>query len=117
MATGSQAVEGRPDAQRPRPKQREKVLVVMHSDSWVEVFAEDHIDVRIAQRLHAGNDASVNQVDEYLELSLPQCYRRLYLPVNLRAFDQCRKQTPEGEIERRQMLDTLKVLREVGQHG
>jgi hypothetical protein len=95
---------------------RVKVLVVLHSDGWVEIFAADNVDVAIRHRLHTEADASVNLVDEYLERSLPAAYQRLYLPQKLRAFDQCRKVTVEDEIEKRILLQVLAALREVHQH-
>ena len=113
---GSQAVDGRPDGQRPPRPPRVKVLVVLHSDSWVECYADKTVDVHIVQRLHVENDASVHLVDLYLEGLLPKCYRRLHWPVKLRAADQCRKVTPEMMLERRWNLDFLAALREVGQH-
>jgi len=95
----------------PLPR-REKVLVVMHADGWVEAYADKNVDVRIVQRLHSSDDSGemAELLDIYTEASLPKCYRNLFVPINLRAQDQCRLVTPDAEAER---LENLYYLREL----
>jgi hypothetical protein len=98
----------------PRPPQPErvKVLVMLHSDAWVEVYADKRVDVRIVQRLYVEDDASVNLVDEHLERSLPEVYRRLYWPVKLRAAALVRRVTPETALSTLIDLDIIEALRQ-----
>jgi hypothetical protein len=111
--SGREVSEGRGGQRLPRPE-RKKVLVVLHSDGWVEAYSDKTVDVYITQRLHTEDDASVHLVDEYLERSLPKVYRRLYWPVKLRAVGQCRRVTPEAMLDRRLALDLLAALRQIG---
>ena len=112
-ATDCKAKVVLPPVRPPRPE-RVKVLAVLHSDNWVEIYADKHVDVAIVNRVHAINPASANLVDQVLELSIPRCYRRLYEPVNLRAADKCRKVTAEDVLDTRWQLDLLRELREIG---
>ena len=90
-------------SKRTPPPRREKVLVVLHSDGWVEVYAERHIDVKVVQKLHTIDESAemATLLDEYIETTIPKCYRDLYVPVKLRAQDQCRLITAD------QAADTL----------
>lgn len=79
---------------------RERVLVVLHSDGWVEVYARRNVDVRIVNRLHVtGGDATTADIlDALVECDLPQCYRWLYYPRRLRDVGQVRRITPEQKL-------------------
>jgi hypothetical protein len=79
---------------------RERVLVVLHSDGWVEVYARRNVDVRIVNRLHVtGGDAMTADIlDALVECDLPKCYRWLYYPRRLRDVGQVRRITPEQKL-------------------
>jgi len=79
---------------------RERVLVVLHSDGWVEVYARRNVDVRIVNRLHVtGGDAMTAHIlDALVECELPKCYRWLYYPRRLRDVGQVRRITPEQKL-------------------
>lgn len=105
------SIDDSPKPEPPRP--REGVFVVLHSDGWVEVFAEKHVDVAIVNRLHA-TDVSpefATDLDQYTGLSAPRCYRKLYWPNKLRATGQIVKQTFEQEGIRLQNVKTLRKIR------
>ncbi len=94
--------------------QRQKVLVVLHADGFVEVFGERHVDVHIVNRLHVEDeDASqANLLDAYHEGTMPWCYRQLYWPNKLRAVGLVEKRTPEKMLDTIWQLSILKGLRE-----
>ena len=102
-----------PPGQRPAP--RSKVLVVLHSDGWVEAYAEKNVDVHIVQRLHITNPANVHLADEYTESTIPRCYRDLYWPVKLRALGQCRRITAEQCLDKHLDLQLLREIRNLGE--
>jgi hypothetical protein len=102
-----------PPQQRTLP--RPKVLIVLHSDGWVEAYAEKNVDVHIVQRLHITNPVNVNLADEYIESTVPRCYRDLYWPVKLRAISQCRLVTPEQRLDAHLDLQLLREIRNLGE--
>ena len=92
----------------PRPaapprKERIKMLVVMRGNGLIEVYADDHVDVHMVNRLDVGDLTAegATLLDEYHMGTMPRCYRRLYWPKKLRAMGFYEKITPE------QALDTL----------
>lgn len=97
---------------RTPPPRREKVLVMLSADGFVQVYAERNIDVKIVQRLHTLDESAemATLLDEYIETTLPRCYRDLFVPVKLRAQDQCRVITPEQEADK---IEGLYYLREL----
>ena len=80
---------------RPTYQPREAVLVVMHADGWVEVFAEKNVVVHIATFPCVYSAKVANAAEQYVELMMPWRYRKLYWPVKLRAADTVRKATLE----------------------
>lgn len=102
------------------PRPREKVLIVMYSDGWIEVYADKNVDAHIAQRLHITNPKNATNADEYLESTLPRCYRELYWPIKLRASGQCKKVTPEQALNTHLEMHLLREIRNLGEvftHG
>jgi hypothetical protein len=101
-------------SQRPRTPhpRREKVLIVLDADGWVEVYGGRNIDVKIAHRLKTVGTSpeTAKLIDQYLESFLPSYYRNLFVPIHLRAQDQCRMVTPDMEADR---LEELYYLREL----
>lgn len=57
---------------------REKVLVVIRVDGFVECFAEAWIDLCVIE------ERLSDETDSDLERRMPHCYRELYLPGKLR---------------------------------
>jgi hypothetical protein len=108
-----QAADQGPCVSQP-PAPRSKVLIVLYSDGWVEAYAEKYVDVHIVQRLHITNPANANLADEYLESTIPRCYRDLFWPIKRRAMGQCRKVTAEQRLDAH--LD-LQLLREIQSWG
>jgi hypothetical protein len=88
-------------------------VVQLYSDGYVEVYGPDHVDVRVVNRLHIGNPANASDVDAYHERQLPQRYREVMFPRNLRAAGQCRKITPEQEAARLLDLALLRAIQEL----
>lgn len=90
------------------PRQREKVLIAMHGDGFVEVFADKHVDACVVNVPYVPTRRGEQIADDNLHLMLPRCYRPLHSPGKLRAFEKHRKVTPE-ELHKRQ--DELAILR------
>ncbi len=98
-------------AKRPKLRQRARVLIVLNSDGFVEVYGEPGLWIHVAQRLQAdGNQAEV-MADEYLDATLPKAFKELFYPVKLQAVGQCRRIRAEDEVNRRINLAVLRELR------
>lgn len=68
------------------PPRREQVLVVAHGDGFIQAFAEGHIDIRIVMMpMVDGSSHGEILAEEWLERSVPDCYRRIFWPGNVRA--------------------------------
>jgi hypothetical protein len=110
-AVGHEAEEGRRKVRVVRVPRRERVLVVLRSNGWVEVYARRTVDVRVVNRIHAtGDSETAHALDRLVELQLPKCYRRLYFPVRLRGAGQVRKVTPEQALATLHDLDLLRAV-------
>ena len=97
-----------------RPK-REAVLVVGHSDGWIQVFAEKSVDVRIEMLPHSITPEAEVLAEEYVGLSLPKRYRDVYWPSMQRAADMMRLVLPSDIARRDWELDFLKALDSAGE--
>ncbi len=100
-----------PKAKRPKLRQRPRVLIVLNSDGFIEVYGEPGLSVHIAQRLHVEGNATEATADEYLDRSLPKAFRELFYPVKRQAVGQCRRITVADEMDRRVDLAVLRELR------
>ena len=107
------APQAQPAADRPARREREKVLVVLHADGYVEVFAGRHVDVRIAQLLDVHLDDEP-LAEEYLEVSVPACYRDLYWPSRLRAMGMVERISPQQELDAQRAVAAIRELRAIG---
>ena len=96
-----------------KPRPRTRVLVVLSSNGFVELFAGKDVDFHVAQRLHVETIEAERMVDEYLTNALPKQYRDLFFPGKLRATGLVSSVAPGKEIEARYQLSILKGLREV----
>lgn len=93
------------------PKQkREPVLVVIHSDGWVELYAEKAVDAKIVLRPCATSDPHL--LDQFVEDQLAQRHQDLYYPNKLKAFDLCRKITPERLLDSQYELSIIRAIME-----
>jgi hypothetical protein len=95
----------------PKPVPRTRVLVVLNSDGFVEVYGDDHINVHFTQRIHTDTRAGEILADQLVDVTLPRVYRDLFYPRNMRAAGQCRKVTAEQRLEIIADLDLLAILR------
>jgi hypothetical protein len=96
-------------------KERVKVLVVLHANGWAEVYADDHVDVRVVNRLFVENEDAMlaNTIDAYMEGTMPRTYRNLYWPRKLRATGLCEKVTPEKALDSLYTLNLIRGLRQL----
>lgn len=97
-----------------RPK-REAVLVVVHSNGWIQAFAERHVDIRIEMLPHSITTEAEVLAEEYVGLSLPKRYRDVYWPRLQRATDRMRLVLPSDIARRDWELDFLKALDSAGE--
>ena len=98
--------------QAPRPE-RVKVLVVAHSDGWLELFAESHVDAKIVQQIHGETAAGEIMAEEILDGRLPRPYRDLHVPGKCRACELLRPITADQELNRLAALRVLAAVREL----
>jgi len=92
---------------------REAVLVVLHADGWAEVYADKSVDVHVAVKPFAWNAVMGQLAEDYLDLTLPRRYQRLYLPVNLRGVGLCEQLMPTDLVKRDRALEALAALKEL----
>lgn len=96
------------------PPFRERVLIVVHGDGWIEVFAERHVDVRIQIAPHMSIPEGERLAEEYIEAALPARFRDLYFPGFLRAADLARVIKP-SDIERCTFnVELVRILERAG---
>jgi hypothetical protein len=93
---------------------RTGVLVVLHADGFVEVFADETVQVIVANRLHSEHDTGrmSTGIDAVLERGLPWAFRDLYYPCNCRAVGRIERITPEQALRTRYLLGLLQVIRQ-----
>ncbi len=98
---------------RPRITKRTKVLVVLSSDGFVEVFGGREVDCHVAQRLAVDSIEAERMAEEFLDGTLPKRFRELFLPGMLRATGLVERITPEKALDTLWQLEILKGLREL----
>jgi hypothetical protein len=98
----------------PKRQQREPVLVVLHADGWVEVFAERHVDARIAVMPFMASAEGQIAADQNLEADLPYPFRTLYWPSRRRAADMVRTVRPSDIARRDWNIEFLRSLEQAG---
>lgn len=99
---------------KPRRKARIPVLVVLHSDGWVEVFSlPKRVDVKVVQRLHITDAASSLDATIYTDFLAGKRHARVHWPKCLVAVGQVEQRTPEQEYDR---LIDLMLLRAIKAH-
>lgn len=93
---------------------REPVLLLVHADHWVEVFAEKHIDVWIEMIPQMKTQADELLAQEYVEGLLPKRYRDVYWPGNLRVAELIRAIRPIDIEVREYDLAMLRAIHQLG---
>lgn len=63
-----------------------RVLVVVHPDRWIEVFGGRSLDVAIVQMPTTTCAVNGLLAENLIELSMPERFRQIYWPNNLRAM-------------------------------
>jgi hypothetical protein len=81
----------------------------LHADGFVEVFADDNTTVHVGIMPHVAPEGE-RLAAEFFEQNLPQRYRNLYWPGNLKAADVVRSVKPSDLLRRRVELDVLKAV-------
>lgn len=89
---------------------REKILVLLNSDGFVECFASKDVDVHITNVPHVSTPAAEILVEEYIELTIPRSYRDVYWPSYRRAVEQIRHTTPADIMQRQSDVELLRGL-------
>ena len=112
---GTLSIPRRQKSTRPKPPPRVPVLVELHADGWVEVYAPKHVDVRIVQRLDVGDEDAwdAHLQDAIIDINLPKRYREIHVPNLSRAAGQVKKRTVDDELRRLARLDLLREIQEV----
>lgn len=94
---------------------RQPVLVVLHSDGWVEVYGSPEVDVQMVVKPHCRTAEGGVLAEQYIEQQVPYRHCRLYCPSGptLRAVGLCRRETPEQLIDAERARQILRDLRAV----
>lgn len=90
------------------PIPRQRVLVVLHADGFVEVFADDSTAVHIGIMPHVAPEGE-RLAAEFFEGRLPLVYRTLYAPGMRRACDMVRTIRPSDIARQRLELGVLRA--------
>ena len=92
--------------------QRTPVLMVLHSDSWIEIYGE-HLDVHVATKLCCTTPETEILAEEYLYQTMPRRFLELYFSNKLCMCGQCEKRTAEAELQRRHNLEFVRLCNEI----
>lgn len=95
---------------RKQPPPRQAVLVVVHTDGYLEAFADKSVDVRFARMLEFDTPAGEDFAEQCFEMLLPRRYRDLWRRDFLRAngtTDLLRPQAVADALAARDCLATL----------
>ncbi len=99
---------------KPRRRARVPVLIVLHSDGWVEAFSlRKQADVRIVPRLHVTEPTVAVDVDLYTDLLAGRNHARIHWPNHLVATGQVERITPAQEHDRLIDMRLLRAIREI----
>ena len=96
-----------------KPRQRTRVLVVLSSNGFVELFADKNVDFHVAQRLHVETIEAERLADDLLDITIPKPFRNLFFPGKLRATGLVEKITAEMALDTLYKLSILRGLREM----
>lgn len=96
-------------------RQREPVVIVLNADGFVEVFANDHVDVRIVNRVHFDSSEGQIAAEELVELELPHRHRQVLWPANSRAIGTAETVTVDGLWKRDTELNLFSTLDAIAQ--
>jgi len=91
--------------ERQRPP-RTQVLVVLHSDGYVQLFAPEQIDAHIAVMPSMNRPEGERLAEDYLAITLPRRFRQVYLPGNIRATGLVETIRP-SDIAHRQLMQKM----------
>ena len=91
---------------------RKAALIVLHSDGWVECYADD-VDLRVVTKIHATTPEAGVLAAEVMEDQLPERYRAIYWPRKCRAVGLCEKMTVERTAYYSGLQECLDELRRV----
>jgi hypothetical protein len=100
----------REQTDRPAKREREKILVLLYSDGFVEVYGEKHIDARIVNVPVASTPAGEILAEEYVELTIPRCYRDIYFPTAKRATELLRPIKPSDIAFRKWSVELVRQI-------
>jgi hypothetical protein len=93
---------------------RQKCLVVLHADGWVEVYGERSLSVKIVQRIAVSAAEDADTADQLIDLALPRGWRNLYWPMKLRAAQGVDRVTAQRKLDALMDLEILRAIKELG---
>jgi len=96
-----------------KPQKRTRVLVVLSSNGFVELFADKDVDFHVAQRLHVDTIEAERLAEDLLDITIPKSFRNLFFPGKLRATALVEKITAETALDTLYKLSILRGLREM----
>lgn len=97
---------------KPRPRQREHVLVLVHSDGFLEVYAGKHVDVRVCDVPAGSTPEAEIAAEQLVDLTVPMPYRQLHWPDLRRAMHMPRKITAESISTVKAEVDLLRAIQD-----
>ena len=92
---------------------RQGVLVLSHSDGYIEAFGDKNIDVHIARVPTAGSPEAERQAEDVAHMMLPLLYRDLHRADRLRATGTTKPLRPsalQASLEVREILQSFKRI-------
>jgi len=93
--------------------QREPVLILLHSDGYVEVYGQNHVDVvtRIVPKMETPKGEIL--AEEWVEKSLPLRYRKLYGANCLRTTAMLREIAPSDIAQVKAIREFFRALESI----
>lgn len=93
---------------------RQPVLIVTHADGYFEVFGRD-IDVHVATMAAMDDVAGELVADDYLGITLPDRFRKIYFPGLIKTTGQVRDIRPRDIAYRELRLSMLRAMETIKQ--
>lgn len=91
-------------------RHREKVLVLLNADGFVECFASKQVDIHVTNVPQASTPAAEIAAQEYVGLTIPRSYRDVYWPSYRRAAELMRTITATDIMRRDADVELLQSI-------
>lgn len=90
------------------------VLILLHSDGYIEAFSEEGVNVMLLNVPHMESDEGQILAEELIRISIPDRYREIYSATCLKATENLRVIRPSDIEYVARMKQTYRELDAIG---